>query len=368
MSIEAEFNYYVSYLKDYYKDKENITIIGMNDDRGFNVHKNVLMNLKDLLDSDNYNVELLDLCSLFFNKTRHIDYYLQHNLSMEEVRLMQEYGTTDELNHAVGFNIPFMSGISKTFNKLMLTKTPISGERKDIRISDSIKEAELPLIVYASGLNDIMYELHIDPFNLKKSYMERSTNPKYDYACERVNKETIGKVIEGHEKNFEKILGLNKDAEIYPLSAYFYTEMKEDYEQKFKEAILMYNEALEELCKKYGITYIDCRFLEKTKYYHLLDNYFSKIPPRMIAFEIVKKMYENVVNKKKTERREMEKFFYDNKGASGVMEELQKDINRQKKISEEANGYEKNIALDKIFEHERELRVFEDVEKDTRNR
>lgn len=368
MSIEAEFNYYVSYLKDYYKDKENITIIGMNDDRGFNVHKNVLMNLKDLLDSDNYNVELLDLCSLFFNKTRHIDYYLQHNLSMEEVRLMQEYGTTDELNHAVGFNIPFMSGISKTFNKLMLTKAPISGERKDIRISDSIKEAELPLIVYASGLNDIMYELHIDPFNLKKSYMERSTNPKYDYACERVNKETIGKVIEGHEKNFEKILGLNKDAEIYPLSAYFYTEMKEDYEQKFKEAILMYNEALEELCKKYGITYIDCRFLEKTKYYHLLDNYFSKIPPRMIAFEIVKKMYENVVNKKKTERREVGKFFYDNKGASGVMEELQKDINRQKKISEEANGYEKNIALDKIFEHERELRVFEDVEKDTRNR
>lgn len=368
MSIDAEFNYYVSYLKDYYKDKENITIVGMNDDRGFNVHKNVLMNLKDLLASDNYNVELLDLCSLFFNKTRHIDYYLQHNLSMEEVRLMQEYGTTDELNHAVGFNIPFMSGISKTFNKLMLTKTPISGERKDIRISDSIKEAELPLIVYASGLNDIMYELHIDPFNLKKSYMERSTNPKYDYACERVNKETIGKVIEGHEKNFEKILGLNKDAEIYPLSAYFYTEMKEDYEQKFKEAILMYNEALEELCKKYGITYIDCRFLEKTKYYHLLDNYFSKIPPRMIAFEIVKKMYENVVNKKKTERREMEKFFYDNKGASGVMEELQKDINRQKKISEEANEYEKDIALDKIFEHERELRVFEDVEKETRNR
>lgn len=363
MSIDAEFNYYVSYLQDYYKNVKNITLIGMNDDRGFNVHKNVLMNLKDMLASDSYNIELLDICSLFFNKTRHIDYYLQHNVNMEEIRLMQEYGTTNEINHAVGFNIPFMSGISKAFNKMMLTKAPMSGERKNIRISDSIKEAELPLIVYASGLNDIMYELHINPFNLKQSYMKRSTNPKYDYACERVNKETIGKVIEGHEKNFEKILGLNKDAEIYPLSAYFYTEMKEDYEQKFKEAILMYNEKLEELCKKYGITYIDCRVLEQTKYYHLLDNYFSKIPPRMIAFEIVKKMYENVVNEKKAERRKVAEFSYDNKGAGGVIEELQKDIDKQKNGFEMLSGYEKQIVQDKVVEHERELSVFEKVEK-----
>ena len=362
MSINQEFNYYTNYLRNYYKGK-NITLVGMNDDRGFNVHKNVLMNLKDMLASDNYNIELLDICSLFFNKTRHIDYYLQHNVNMEEIRLMQEYGTTNEINHAVGFNIPFMSGISKTFNKLMLTKAPMSGERKDIRISDSIKEAEVPLIVYASGLNDIMYELHIDPFNLKKSYMERSTNPKYDYACERVNKETIGKVIEGHERNFEKILGLNSDSEIYPLSAYFYTEMKEEYEQKFKEAILMYNEALEELCKKYGITYIDCRVLEKTKYNKLLDNYFSKIPPRMIAYEIVKKMYEDVVNKKKDNRIQVEKFTYDNKGARGVMEELQKDVDNQKEISEMLSGYERDIALDKVVEHGRELSVFEEVEK-----
>ena len=162
MSIDKDFDFYVSYLRDYYKDKSNITLIGMNDDRGFNVHKNVLMNLKDILNSDSYNIELLDICSLFFNKTRHIDYYLKHNVNMEEIRLMQEYGTTDELNHAVGFKIPFMSSISKTFNKLMLTKTPISGERKDIRISDRIKESELPLVVYASGLNDLMYEIHMD--------------------------------------------------------------------------------------------------------------------------------------------------------------------------------------------------------------
>ena len=363
MSIDKKFDFYVKYLKEYFKNNKNITIIGMNDDRGFNVHKNTLMNLKDILDSNNYDIELLDLCSLFFNKTRHIDYFLKHNVNMEEIRLMQEYGTTDELNNAAGFNIPFMSGISKTFNKMVLTKTPINGNRRDIRISDKIKEAELPLIVYASGLNDIMYELHMDPFNLKKSYMERSTNPKYDYGCEKVNSETIKRVIEGHERNFENILGLNRNAEIYVLSAYFYTEMKEEYEQKFKEAILMYNEELEKLCNKYGITYIDCRFLEKTNYYHLLDNYFSSVPPKMIAYEIVKSMYENIVNNKKNERIEVASFSYDNKGAKGVMEELQKDIDRQKMNALANAGYERRIALDKVVEHERELGIFEEVEK-----
>ena len=365
MSIAAEFNYYVEYLKNYYKSKGNITIIGMNDDRGFNVHKNILMNLKDILSSNDYNIELLDLCSIFFNKTRHIDYYLKHNVNMEEIGLMQEYGTTNEMNHAVGFNVPFMSSISKEFNKLMLTKTPISGERKAIKISDKIRETEIPLIMYASGLNDIMYELHINPFNLKKSYMERSINPKYDYACERVNDNTINKIIEGHEKNFESILGINNNSDIYSLSAYFYSEMKEDYELKFREAILMYNEKLEELCKEYGITYIDCRFLENTKYNSPLSNYLSKYPPQMIAYEIVKKMYFNVFENKN--KKSVEPFNYDNKGSIGVIEELRKDIDKQKKISEEANGYEKDIALDKIIEHERELSVFEDVEKN-RNR
>ena len=366
MSIDEEFNYYVEYLRNYYskrlKDNETLTIVGMNDDRGFNIHKNILMNLKDLLESDKYNIELLDMCSMFFNKTRHIDYFLKHNLSLEEIRLMQEYATTKELNHAIGFNVPFMSVASKIFNRLMLTKTPISGDPKDIRISNRIREASSPLIMYASGLNDIMYELHIDPFNLKKSYMARSTDPRYDYACERVNNETINRIVDGHEKNFETLLGLNDDSNIYSLSAYFYSEMKEEYEQKFKEAILMYNEKLQELCSKYGITYVDCRFLENTKYNKPIANYISKYPPQMIAYEIVKSIYENVVNNKHKDRIEVKKFEYDSKGVKGVIEELDKDIKRQDDEYKNSSGYDKLVALEKEEEHERELSVFTQVD------
>lgn len=365
MKMDEEFKYCVEYLKKYYREQinenESLTIIGMNDDRGFNIHKNILMNLKDSLESDKYNIELLDLCSMFFNKTRHIDYYLQHNVNMEEVRLMQEYGTTNEMNHAIGFNVPFMSEISKKFNKLMLTKTPIVGERKNIKISDKIKETEMPLIMYASGLNDIMYELHINPFNLKKSYMERSTNPKYDYACERINKETIKKIIDGHKKNFESILGINDNSDIYALSAYFYSEMSEEYEKKFKEAILMYNENLKELCSEYNITYINCRFLENTKYNNPLANYLSKYPPQMIAYEIVKKMYQNVIEKENKNKLQVSPFIYDDKGAVGVVEDLKKDIEVQNNISKTTTGYEKQVALEKMQEHNRELDVFEEV-------
>ena len=56
MKNDEEFNYYVEYLKNYYSSRlnnnESLTIVGMNDDRGFNIHKNILMNLKDILESD----------------------------------------------------------------------------------------------------------------------------------------------------------------------------------------------------------------------------------------------------------------------------------------------------------------------------
>ena len=372
-SIDEEFNYYIEYLKNYYgnqiKNNDTLTIIGMNDDRGFNIHKNILMNLKDNLESDKYNIELLDMCSMFFNKTRHIDYFLQHNLSLEEIRLMQEYGTTIEMNHAAGMNIPFMSHISKTFNKLMLTKTPTYGNPKSIKISDKIKETSTPLIMYASGLNDIMYELHINPFNLKKSYMEKSKNPKYDYACEKVNEQTIKKIIDGHKKNFESILGLNEKSDIYTLSAYLYSAMNEEYEKKFKEAILMYNENLEKLCSDYNITYINCRFLENTKYNSPLSNYISKYPPQMIAYEIIKKMYNKVINEEKQKNNiRLQQFKYDNDGTIGVINDLKKDIIRCEEEQSKFDGYEQKIYLEKTDEHNRELQVFEQIEETIKTR
>ena len=367
MENTKEFEHYVKYLKEYYSSRidsnHSLTIIGMNDDRGFNIHKNILMNLKDILESGKYDIELLDLYSMFFNKTRHIDYYLKHNINMEEIRLMQEYGTTKELNHALGFTIPFMGGVSKTFNKFMLTKTPIKGERKDIRISDKIKQTERPLIMYASGLNDIMYELDIDPFNLKRSYMNRATNPRYDYACERVNQETIKKIIDGHEKNFSSILGINDNSDIYVLGAYFYSDMKEDYERKFREAILMYNENLEKLCSTYNISYINCRFLENTKYNSPLANYLSKYPSQMIADEIIKKMYQNTLVKKC--KKQVNPFVFDNMGAAGIIEELKNDIEEQENISKITTDYDKQVSLEKKDEHNRELDVFEKVLKTT---
>ncbi len=358
----------IEYLKDYYakqlQNNQILTMIGMNDDRGFNIRKNILINLKNYLESDKYNIELLDMYSMFFNKTRHIDYFLKHNLNLEEIRLMQEYGTTAELNHAAGINIPFMSNLSKIFNRIMLTKKQISENSKMIGISDKIKSASHPLIIYASGLNDIMYELHIDPFNLKKSYMERSRNPRYDYACSKVNNQTIRKVIEGHRKNFESLLGLNENADIYALSAYLYSSMIEEYEEKFKDAILIYNESLKELCAEYDVAYIDCRILEGTKYNGPMANYISKYPPQIIATEIINEMYSKMISKEYPHKnRNIQEFRYDNAGAIGVISDLQKDMRRCEEGQARSIGYEQQVYLEKIDEHNRELQVFKQITK-----
>ncbi len=380
---EVDFANRVNLLQQYFAEKlagEDLTIAAMNDDRGFNVKKNLSTCLVDTLMCDKYSIEFLDMFFMFFNKTWHIDYFLSHNLTMEEIRLMREYGTTNELNHAIGFNVPFMSFVSKILNRMMLSKVPLSSDPKLTRISSEMEKALFLIVIYASGLNDIMYRLHINMFNLEQAYMDRNISPKYQYSCDMANERTIQQIIEGHEKNFEKILGLNDGADIYALSAYFYSDMTKDYEQKFKEAILMYNEGLENLCKEYGVTYIDCRILEKTKYNKPLSNYLSEHPPRIIADEIINKMYDKYLGEKSTiVIPKVTKFTYDNTGLLGVIKDLESDVSRQTK---EANkwkirldaintpdltekefytlmNYFMNVALEKVEEHQREKGVTE---------
>ena len=145
--------------------------------------------------------------------------------------------------------------------------------------------------------------------------------------------------------------------------------MNEEYEKKFKEAILMYNENLEKLCSEYNITYINCRFLENTKYNSPLSNYISKYPPQMIAYEIIKKMYNKVINKEKQKNNiRLQQFKYDNDGTIGVINDLKNDIIRCEEGQSKFDGYEQKIYLEKTDEHNRELQVFEQIEETIKKR
>lgn len=52
--------------------------------------------------------------------------------------------------------------------------------------------------------------------------------------------------------------------------------MQEDYEQPFKETILMYNDQLQQACKEYSVSYINSRILEEENCQNPVMNYISK--------------------------------------------------------------------------------------------
>lgn len=66
--------------------------------------------------------------------------------------------------------------------------------------------------------------------------------------------------------------------------------MQEDYEQPFKETILMYNDQLQQACKEYGVSYINSRILEEENCQNPVMNYISKKPPFYLSREIIYQM------------------------------------------------------------------------------
>jgi hypothetical protein len=193
-------------------------------------------------------------------------------------------------------------------------------DKKNFKLSTSIKEAKKPIILYSSGINDIMYQSCIDPFSVKGYFKKEKS--KYYYALDRVtgdNKEkNMNKIIDGHKSNFEKLLSLNSDSKILVLSAYLYS-VGEEYEKSFIDFVILYNERLEKLCKEYQINYIDLRFLEHTKYQSAYHTYFESFS-KQVADKIILEL-SNSINNERTIYNYGD-YNYDNEGSRGMLSDM----------------------------------------------
>lgn len=318
MDIRKKYQEEITHITNYYdnklEDDSNLVLVGLNNDRGFGIRKNILKYLKEALQSGKYDMTVFDAYSMFFNKTRHIDYYLKNNISLYEIELMKKYGTANEVSHAMGDN-KVIFNIVKDISFCLCNP---SSSDKSICLSDTIREATEPIIVYSSGINDIMYQTCIDPFSIKGYYDK--DREKYEYAVSQVSgskrKENLEKIIHGHEENFEKILGINNGSKICSLGAYLYSDSK-DYDRIFQEFVLSYNEELEKLCKQYGVHYVNTRFLEDTKFRNISFTYLSPVSS-ILAGAILKELSDNL----ETPNIEVPKFEYTNKGSVGVLSDM----------------------------------------------
>lgn len=351
-------------LINYYKDR-GLTIIGLNDSQGVNItstffRKGMLDYLASLLTTKDLEPVVINAFSLLFNKTEHIDSFLKNNISLEEIKLSQVYSAVSAFQKVMtDLKLPSQLGnVGYAYNLAYRVKP----EDKDIRLTTTLKESKEPMLIYSSGVNNLMREVHNNPFAIKKDYQEREIRPNFAYTLEKgSNPQTVKKVLDGMQRNFDNILAINSNTDIYTLGAYIPKTLKVEDMNILKELVLKYNELLEEICKAYHITFIDTENIGKDYLQSDANFHISNKGHNMLALYILTKMYEKKINTLYTKFEYPSEFKYTSNGAEGIMTKLYEDYNRSLYNSHNLDGFDRIVEEEVAQEHLREYEVFKKV-------
>ncbi len=352
-------------LIQYYKDN-GLLIVGLNDSQGVNTtstffKKGLLEYLAAALTSEELTPEVINAFSLTMNKTEHIDYFLKNNLSLEEIKLSQIYSVVSALEKVMS-DIGLPKFLGKVGNAYRLIYTPKKGDEK-INISTSLKETKEPVMIYSSGVNDLMREVGANPFGIKGDYKARYKKPNYYYTLEKTsNPETLKKVMDAMEKNYDTILGINSKTDIYTLGAYIPKCLKSEEMNIFRDLVIAYNEELTNLCKQYGITFVDTEEVGK-KYNNSESNFhISTAGHNALANYILGYMYHNKFEaNNSTEIKNISPIEITNNGAQGVIESTSYDYVQSCIKASELSGYSSERERAIADEHRRETEIFQKV-------
>ena len=355
----------INSLINYYKNN-GLLIIGLNDSQGVNttstfLKKGLLEFLKDSLTSDELTPEVINAFSLTMNKTEHIDYFLQNNLTVEEIKLSQIYSAVSALEKVMkDMKLPKVFG---QIGNVYKTVYSLNDGDENIRITDSIKTAYEPVIIYSSGVNDLMREVGSNPFALKKDYKNKNIKPNYDYTLEKVNNpNTLNKVINSIKRNYENIYSINGNSDIYTLGSYIPKSLEKFELDIFRKLVIEYNERLQELCKIYGITFIDTEEVGKKYNTSEANFHITGEGHNVIANTILNSMYQNKFNRKEKDRLVINHSFeITNRGSKGVIENTYNDYQESFYKSMELDGYSRERELQIMEEHKRETEIFQKV-------
>lgn len=173
----------ISKLIDYYQSK-GLLLVGFNYSQGIDTtstvfKKELLEYLSSILTNENLTPTVINAFSLIMNKTEHID-FLSHNISLEEIKLSQVYGAVSALEKVMkDVHLPNVLGkIGYTYN---FVYKPREGD-KDLKISFALQKAIKPVVIYSSGVNNLMRIVCSNPLAIKGAYKRRDTKPNYDYT------------------------------------------------------------------------------------------------------------------------------------------------------------------------------------------
>ncbi len=352
-------------LIQYYKDT-GLLLVGLNDSQGVNTtttffKKGLLEYLATALTSKELTPDVINAFSLTMNKTEHIDYFFKNNLSLEEIRLSQIYSAVSAFEKVMT-DVGLPKFLGKVGYLYGLVYAPKDGDEK-IKIATSLREAKEPIVVYSSGVNDLMREVGANPFGIKRNYDERYIKPNYYYTLEKTkNPETLRNVMDSIERNYNTILEINSQSDIYTLGAYIPKSLQSEEMDIFRYLVMAYNEELANLCNQYGITFVDTEEVGK-KYNNSESNFhISTAGHNALANYLLGYMYYNKLEAHNFIGREnISSIEITNKGAQGVMESILCDYGQSCEKAAELSGYPKERQEAITAEREREAKIFEKV-------
>lgn len=352
-------------LKEYYKNNNEFVIIGLNDSQGVNTttlfRKGLLEYIADSLKDDDMKMTVINAFSLMFNKTEHINYLLSSNPNLNEIRDLQIYGMVEALKKVFGdFHMPKCLGkigyVSKTLYRH-------KESYEDIKITDTLKNAKEPIVIYSCGANDLMREGWNNPFSISKDYKKQ--NDAYKYTLEKLSDPvSVKKVINKVEGNINNILSINDKTDIFTLGLYIPKSMTKIGMEVFIDAIDRYNEFLRELCDKYNLEYIDTEstaliYNKSKSNYHVTTG-----GHQYLSLEILDRLYDrkfyNLINKEKFQLPEITNFPLGRNGLYEMLIDLKKDLNAIK-MEDAKTDREKEVFEKKSQELERQVNVVEKV-------
>lgn len=352
-------------LAEYYKEK-GLLILGLNDSQGVNTtptffRKGLLEYLAKTLTTEELTPRVINAFSLLMNKTEHIDYFLKSNLSLEEIKLSQVYSVVSAFEKVMtDIGLPKSIGQVGNIYRAIYTHKE---DDENIFIGNSLYIAQEPTVIYSSGVNNLMREVGNNPFAISKDYKKRFETPNYNYTLEKANNpEVLNKVISGIDKNFETILSINDQADIYALGAYVPKSLQSKEMNIFRDLIIRYNEQLQSLCKSYHMTFINTEEIGKNFNNSQANFHISTAGHNNLANHILGHMYQNKITssseKKTMVPKECE---ITNRGPLGIIESTKADYYDSCNRMQFLEGYEKERELKIACEHQRETEVFQKV-------
>ena len=351
-------------LMQYYKNTGGLVIVALNDSQGVKVtstifKKGLLERIAKVLKDKELHPTVINAFSLTMNKTEHIDYLLENNLSLEEIKLSQIYGAISAYEKAMtDFNLPVSFG--QIANIYRTAYQPKKGDEK-IFITDTLKNAVEPTVIYSSGVNNLMRVVGNNPIAIKGDYKRRNQRPNYNYTVNKAeNPQSLQSTMDGIERNFENILSLNHNTDIYTLGAYIPKALELEGMNIFRDLVLQYNEKLQKLCEDYGVTFINTEAIGK-KYNKSTTNFhITAVGHNALANYILSCMYERKILERKMPKLQAESHMeVTDVGPRGIIKETLNDcLNTIYKESEESIDYSKKRERDIAKEHLREAKIF----------